>query len=241
MTRVHYGRLAALFAYPDAGYRARARAIAAELAEPHPEAARELMRFLELLPSELAAMEELYLRTYDVQAITTLDVGYVLFGDDYKRGELLSHLNREHQRAGNDCGSELADHLPNVLRLVAALPVDDEIATELVMHILGPALRRMLAEFDPERMHAKREHYREQHKTLIEGAEGRSATAHRLALASLYRVLDAEFDLALAGADSTEPEPSRGFLDSVRDEARLDEGPAPSRSPRTLPTLRGMG
>ena len=45
------------------------------------------------------------------QVLATLDIGYVLFGDDYKRGELLANLNQEHRKANNDCGTELADHL----------------------------------------------------------------------------------------------------------------------------------
>ena len=62
---------------------------------------------------------EIHTRSFEVQSITTLDVGYVAFGDDYKRGELLVNLNREHEAVGVDCGSELPDHLPNVLRLMA--------------------------------------------------------------------------------------------------------------------------
>ncbi len=31
-------------------------------------------------------MEDLYLRTFEVQSITTLNIGYIVFGDDYKRG-----------------------------------------------------------------------------------------------------------------------------------------------------------
>jgi hypothetical protein len=31
----------------------------------------------------------LFTRSFDVQAVTTLDLGYIVFGEDYKRGELL--------------------------------------------------------------------------------------------------------------------------------------------------------
>ena len=62
--------------------------------------------------------EEIYTRTFDVQAITTLDVGYVLFGDDYKRGELLVNLNNEHTKAGNDLRNGISWRSPS--KLIAA-------------------------------------------------------------------------------------------------------------------------
>ena len=72
---------------------------------------------------------ELYLRTFDVQAITTLDIGYVLFGEDYKRGALLAGLSAEHKKVSNDCGIELADHLPNVLRLLPKMEAGERCVT----------------------------------------------------------------------------------------------------------------
>jgi len=56
-----------------------------------------------------------------VQAVTTLDVGFILFGDDYKRGEMLVNISREIKEVGHDCGNELADHLPNILFLVSRM------------------------------------------------------------------------------------------------------------------------
>ena len=76
-------------------------------------------------PQRTLDLQELHTRTFDVQSLTTLDIGYVLFGDDYKRGALLSNLNQEHSRAENDCRGELADHLPNLLRLIPKLKDQD--------------------------------------------------------------------------------------------------------------------
>ena len=81
----------------------------------------EVEHFLDAIPERTLDLQELHTRTFDVQALTTLGTGYVLFGDDYKRGALLSNLNREHNDAQNDCRGELADHLPNVLRLIPKL------------------------------------------------------------------------------------------------------------------------
>ena len=141
-------------------------------------------------------MQELYTRTFDVQAITTLDLGYVLFGDDYKRGELLANLNREHTQHHNDCGTELADHLPNVLRLVPLLD-DEDLAAELVTEIIAPALSQMVREFSPERVQKKVASYQKQYKTLIEQprSDGNVATLYQFALKALYTLLKEDFKI----------------------------------------------
>ena len=145
----HLQLLADLFDYPDAVFPERVHRALTAIREYCPAAVDGVEQFSALLPDDdLIAMQELYTRTFDVQAITTLDLGYVLFGDDYKRGELLSNLNREHTQHQNDCGSELADHLPNVLRLIPLL--DDEVlVSELVTEIVAPALSQMIGEFSP--------------------------------------------------------------------------------------------
>jgi len=120
MQRIHYSLLAALFEYPNADYPQRVQDIKDFLDERYIKAAAELDRFQALLPAhDLMTMQELFTRSFDVQAATTLDIGYVLFGDDYKRGEMLANLSREHTQAGIDCGTELADFLPNLLRLIS--------------------------------------------------------------------------------------------------------------------------
>ena len=75
-----------------------------------------------------------------------MEVGYVLFGEDYKRGQFLVHLQQEHRRAGNPCGSELADFLPNVLNLVPQW-VDPQVAHEFTTVFLIPAVEKMLEGF----------------------------------------------------------------------------------------------
>jgi len=123
----HYRLLAGLLEYPEAGYPQTVTGIFKFVDGKYPAAAAALERFIELLPADnnLLTMQELFTRSFDVQAIATLDIGYVLFGDDYKRGELLANLNKEHRNANNDCGTELADYLPNILRLMSLLQDED--------------------------------------------------------------------------------------------------------------------
>lgn len=83
----HYAVLADVFEYPRQGYPQKVRTAREQLAARWPEAACELDRYIELLPetdlgADLVRMQELFIRSFDVQAITTLDIGYVLFWRD---------------------------------------------------------------------------------------------------------------------------------------------------------------
>src|SRR3970282_2954892 len=139
MNYAHYCHVAELFDFPGPEFSARGGVLLGLLRENYPAAAGEVEHFLDAIPERTLDLQELHTRTFDVQSLTPLDIGYVLFGNDYKRGALLSNLRREHAQAGNDCGSELADQLPNVLRLIPKLK-DADLRDELVRQILGPAL-----------------------------------------------------------------------------------------------------
>ena len=139
----HYFHLAKVFDFPRPGYALEVQNLLDLLRDKYVRAALQVQHFLEGIPKKMVDLQELYTRSFDVQSMTTLDVGYVLFGDDYKRAELLSNLTREHLQVENDCGGELADHLPNLLRLIPKLK-DKELLLELVREILVPALMLMI-------------------------------------------------------------------------------------------------
>ena len=219
--RIHYRLLAGLFDYPDAEYPQRVRQIKKFLDGRYFKAAAELEQFLEYLPDDdLLTMQELFTRSFDVQALATLDIGYVLFGDDYKRGELLANLNREHLQAGNDCGTELADYLSNILRLVSVL-TDEDLVGDLAYAILAPALTKMIGEFSADRLQKKNEAYEKHYKTLIETpAVGNEAvTLYQFALKALYEVLKQDFSLI----ETIPPEHISDFLGSVGRENDIEE------------------
>ncbi len=221
MQRIHYSLLAALFEYPDADYPQRVQDIKDFLDGRYPKAAAELDRFQALLPAhDLMTMQELFTRSFDVQAATTLDIGYVLFGDDYKRGEMLANLNREHIAAGIDCGTELADYLPNLLRLIAVLE-DEDLIGDLANSVLAAALREMIGEFDTDRIEKKNISYKKHYKTLIETpAVGTEAvTLYQYALKSLYQVLKQDFALV----ETIPLKLTSDFLASVGRENEIEE------------------
>ena len=229
----HYERLAALFEYPKSDYPIVVRALCDLLEARYPEAASELESFAQALPGDgealseeqLDEVQEIFTRSFDVQSITTLGVGYVMFGDDYKRGEVLVNLNREHREAGVDCGSELPDHLPNVLRLVARWQ-DPEILAEFVEEILHPALRMMIEEFGPSRMQERNRLYKKHFKTLIASSDERG-TIFRTPLAALVAVLEEDF--SFSPREITEA--ASDFLRSVGRELEIEASEGrPSKS-----------
>lgn len=85
--------------------------------------------------------EERYTALFDLNPVCTLHAGYHLFGEDYKRGELLAGLAAELREADLAIGTELPDYFPALLRLAAR---SDPAGREtLVDYLLLPALVKM--------------------------------------------------------------------------------------------------
>lgn len=215
----HYSRLADLFSYPDTAFAQKVQKVQAFLDDTCREAAETLRKFTNFASqASLVELEEVFTRSFDVQAVTTLDIGYVMWGDDYKRGELLVKLNGEHKEAGVDCGNELSDHLPNVLRLLDAMQ-KPELRDELVQRIVAPALRRIIGEFDSDKVKKKNMTYVTQYKTLIDRSD-RYAEIYEKPLKALYAMLKRDFDV-----DSYQEPPAMQesrFLKSIGTEMRLE-------------------
>ena len=216
----HYELFAKVLVYPGEDFLQDVEAVRNWLEVFHPEVALEFEAFYQIVISKnLDDAQAVYTRSFDVQAITTMDVAYVLFGDDYKRGEILSHLNREHLKAQNDCGSELADYLPNMLSLIASLE-DEELRKELVEEILAPALRKMIQEFIPARLDQKNKLYQKHYKTLIE-APGHDVRTYQHVLKALYWVLRKDFSVKERNLENDE---HCDFLQSVSAEMDIENG-----------------
>ena len=143
----HYKILADIFRYPDKNLKNRMTDFLSLTSEQFPEHKKKADKVLDTFNSlSVRKQQEYYLKTFDVQAVCSLDIGYVLFGEDYKRAQLLVNLQSEHKAAGVDCGSELGDHLPNVLILLSKTN-DPDFAEELGFIITIQAVRFMLTKF----------------------------------------------------------------------------------------------
>lgn len=189
----NYELLANLFYYPeDEGYKRKVREVYECLLKEYPESAEALERFVEFTEaSSVVDMQELFLRSFDIQAITTLDIGFILFGEDYKRGKLLVHLNEEHNKAGNNCETELSDHLPNLLRLLPKMQ-DESMRDEIVSLLILPAVVKMIAEFSPEKIEKKDEVYKKHQKIILDYSTN-NRTIYQSCLAALFLALKADF------------------------------------------------
>lgn len=143
----HYKQIADLFRYPDEKLNVRAKQLLGSVNHQFPEYSQKISSFVEAVEKlNTKQQQEYFLKTFDVQAVCYLDMGYIMFGEDYKRAQLLVNLQKEHKVAGIDCDSELADHLPNVLCLLAQTDNRD-FAMELGFIITLPTVRFMLTKF----------------------------------------------------------------------------------------------
>ncbi len=214
---LNYHQIAGLFVFPQKkDFVTNVLEIQQYLNKKLPGAGKTLQPFTDVVstvsPIEL---EDLYMRTFEVQSIVTLDIGYVVFGDDYKRGELLVNLNKEHKTYGIDCGGELADNLTNILKLINVLS-DYKLRDDLVNKIVAPALVKMIAGFGDKQLAAKEKVYIKHHKTLLQKHE--SFTIYKYALKALYQVLDHDFNIKI----HEQPERSGGFLSSIKQEITIE-------------------
>jgi nitrate reductase molybdenum cofactor assembly chaperone len=130
-----YENLADLIDYPGADWNSKLAAITADAL---------LNEFRSRIATlSLSEAKELYTRTFDLNPLCALEIGYHLFGENYKRGEFLANLRET--EAPFDLGQEtqLPDYLPVLLRLVARLK-DEDLRSSLISECLLPALDKML-------------------------------------------------------------------------------------------------
>ncbi len=133
---------AELLEYPDGSLPSRAAAQADRL-KWQPTIWLDLLEAFALEAQLIPAgeMEEMYTRTFDLNPSCTMEIGWHLFGETYKRGSFLANVRevlRKHEIAE---GSALPDYLPTLLRLLPKLRHDD--AQDLVRDCILPALEKL--------------------------------------------------------------------------------------------------
>jgi nitrate reductase assembly molybdenum cofactor insertion protein NarJ len=137
-----------VLSYPDVNTVSYGEELCNELFKIDPVSSDIIFPFVKKLQeSELPEIEELYTLTFDIQALCSLDLGYVLFGEDYKRGEFLVNVSAMQKEFNpNLKSSELADHLPNVLMLHSKMP-ENEMKIDFTQRIIMPGIEKMLQSF----------------------------------------------------------------------------------------------
>ena len=142
-----YSDIARLFCYPKENYDVLINDLSSQIEVYGINAVNLFIPVAEhFVTNSLSELQEYYIRTFDVNATCYLDIGYVLFGEESKRGQFLLNMKSEQQKVNNDCGTEFADHLPNILTLMPLLE-DALFREELAVTILAPALKLMSDNF----------------------------------------------------------------------------------------------
>lgn len=104
----------------------------------------ELGLFMEKSESlSLSERQELYTRTFDLNPVCALEIGYHLFGENYKRGAFLANLRETEAPFDLTQECQLPDYLPVLLRLLTRLDQTD-LRNALIADCMIPALEKML-------------------------------------------------------------------------------------------------
>lgn len=90
-------------------------------------------------------LEELYTRTFDINPIATLEIGWHLFGETYERGAFLVKMRELLRQYAIEESSELPDHITHCLMAVGRMPKNE--AAEFVSKYLHPSLDKILEGF----------------------------------------------------------------------------------------------
>jgi nitrate reductase assembly molybdenum cofactor insertion protein NarJ len=206
-----YHALSNLFRYPREGYKKRVNSCAILLKQYYPEAYQSFLPFLEIIKHKtLFEIEELFGQTFHIQAICYLDVGYVLFGEDYKRGEFLVQIKNEQAKVNNECGEELADNLPNILTLMELLE-DKEFLGELAVRVMIPALKLMLKEFETSRMALKTKVRKKKQKVIIQ-EDMKNKNAYQYVIQTALQILELDFADVSYDVIEVKPDLTSAFL-----------------------------
>lgn len=139
-----YQTLARLLEYPGADFHLQLSRCQQLLNSICPEALTPLRDFNRQMSAiTINEAQERYTRTFDLNPACAMEIGYHLFGENYKRGLFLAQLME--MESGLELGQQqqLPDYLPVLLRLVDRLAQSD-VRGELIAECLVPALQKMI-------------------------------------------------------------------------------------------------
>ncbi|MCG8603645.1 molecular chaperone TorD family protein [bacterium] len=109
--------------------------------------AKKLRPFSEFLRnSKFTDIEELFTSTFDMNAARCLEIGWHLYGEDYRRGEFLVQMRQSLAEEKLSESGELPDHVSHCLRLLERLTMED--GREFSKGYLLPALEKISSSFE---------------------------------------------------------------------------------------------
>jgi nitrate reductase molybdenum cofactor assembly chaperone NarJ/NarW len=141
-----YELLASYLHYPHEGDVARLREHLPELERLSRAAGKQLSTFLDHgAQNSVPDREELFTRTFDINPTCTLELGWILYGQDYARGAFLVKMRQMLSAQEIPENGELPDHLTHVLLLLGRLP--DDTAASFVTQEVMPGVTKMRESF----------------------------------------------------------------------------------------------
>lgn len=146
-----YQLFAELLEYPGAALAEKAERCGRLLSEVKPEAAELVERFAAFAATTpRGSVEEQYTGAFDLNPVCYPYAGYLLFGEDPKRNDLMLKLVETYRETGFDSGDELPDHVAVMFRFLSRLD-DGEMERDVRMHLLGPSLEKMSESLEKSR------------------------------------------------------------------------------------------
>ncbi|MBX2990080.1 MAG: molecular chaperone TorD family protein [Bacteroidetes bacterium] len=148
----HYAQaldgLATILSYPGEDYKSRV-AESLQFIAAHSDAEEMVGRLYAFSKAieglNKGEMEELYTRTFDINPVSSLEVGWHLYGETYERGAFLVQMRNVLRRCGVEESTELPDHLTSVLHAVGRMERSE--AEEFIPSRVLKAMAKMLEGF----------------------------------------------------------------------------------------------
>lgn len=140
--------LANILCYPGEGYKSRV-AECLQFMASHADSEEIIGRLSAFAKATrdltTADLEELYTRTFDINPVSSLEVGWHLFGETYERGAFLVQMRDALRRCGVEESTELPDHLTSVLHAAGRMGQSE--AEEFINLRVQKAVGKMLEGF----------------------------------------------------------------------------------------------
>lgn len=144
-----FDSFARVLSYPGTDYTdrlLRCRTAVGSLGPYREEILQKIDEFIDATKnSSTGEMEEMYTRTFDINPVSSLEVGWHLHGETYERGAFLVTMRDLLRRCSIEESTELPDHLTHVLQAVGRMdPIE---ASEFVNKNILKAVNKMLEGF----------------------------------------------------------------------------------------------
>lgn len=144
-----FDSLSSLLVYPKDDYNNKVKECLEILKQSESPAYEYILKFADKIKeSSLDNIQELYIRTFDLNPVCILEVGWHLFGERYERGTFIVKMRQTLRQLKLPESSELPDHLTHVLQALGRM--DNDEASQFANMFALPAMEKMLKGFKKE-------------------------------------------------------------------------------------------